>query len=211
MREWRRGPRDYPHLSRFTSRALLGGLAVWSSLAVMAGANEFHDRDGMYIGMIINVFLSAAFILMLRRRDSSVGQYLHIAVAKFLGTFSAGLTGFLLYPSRVLFLVLIPTMVVLESSTSSCCTAGCVWRAETRGASAGAGVHAGTGVRWPREPLTAPPGCFRSRDGPARCRRLRSTTDSSRGPDTFGAHRRGARRPAPDVTFRDRGGSRHVA
>ncbi|SFD64289.1 hypothetical protein SAMN04487819_101506 [Actinopolyspora alba] len=111
---FRYGPRDYPHLSRFTFRALLGGLAVWSSLVVMAGANEFHDCDGMYIGMIINVFLSAAFILMLRRRNSSVGQSLHIAVAKFLGTFSAGLTGFLLYPSRVLFLVLIPTMVVLD-------------------------------------------------------------------------------------------------
>ncbi|WP_020673281.1 hypothetical protein [Amycolatopsis nigrescens] len=111
---FRYGRNDYPALSPRTFRWSIVGVLVWASLIVMAGANEFHDRDGMYIGMIINLPLSAAFILMLKRRGSSVGQSMYIATAKFVGSFFAGLTGFLVYPARVLFLVLVPTMVVLD-------------------------------------------------------------------------------------------------
>lgn len=111
---FRYGRNDHPDFSPRAYRIAIAGLMVWAALVVMAGANEFHDRDGMYIGMIINVPLSAAFILMLRRRGSSVGQSMYIAMAKFVGTFFAGLTGFVLYPSRLLFVVLVPTMVALD-------------------------------------------------------------------------------------------------
>ncbi|WP_253776602.1 transmembrane-type terpene cyclase [Goodfellowiella coeruleoviolacea] len=111
---FRYGRNDYPRLSprAFTWSVL--GVLVWAALLVMAGANEFHDLDGMYIGMVINVPLSASFILMLRRRGSSLGQSMHIATAKCVGSFFAGLTGFLLYPHRILFWVVVPTMVVLD-------------------------------------------------------------------------------------------------
>ncbi|PRY39103.1 hypothetical protein [Umezawaea tangerina] len=108
------GRADYPTLTKRAFGWSVVGVLVWASLLVMAGANEFHDLDGMYIGMIINVPLSAAFILMLKRRGSSVGQSMHIATAKFVGSLFAGFTGFLLYPSRLLFLVLVPTMVALD-------------------------------------------------------------------------------------------------
>ncbi|MET1074245.1 MAG: hypothetical protein ABWY11_16480 [Umezawaea sp.] len=111
---FRYGPADHPRLTPPAFRWSVVGVLVWASLLVMAGANEFHDLDGMYIGMIINVPLSAAFILMLQRRGSSVGQSMHIATAKFVGSLFAGFTGFLLYPSRLLFLVLVPTMVALD-------------------------------------------------------------------------------------------------
>ncbi|MBA8826209.1 hypothetical protein FHX42_003585 [Saccharopolyspora lacisalsi] len=110
----RYGHRDYPLWSPRAFRAAMVGLLCWAALMVMAGANEFHDLDGMYIGMIINVPLSAAFILMLRRRDSSVGQSMYIAVAKCVASLFAGFTGFALYPSRLLFLVVVPTMVALD-------------------------------------------------------------------------------------------------
>jgi hypothetical protein len=111
---FRYGRNDYPKLSPRTFKWSVVGVLVWAALIVMAGANEFHDRDGMYLGMIINVALSAAFILMLKRRESSVGQSMYIATAKFVGSLFAGLTGFLIYPSRLLFLVLVPTMVGLD-------------------------------------------------------------------------------------------------
>ncbi|MBW4721408.1 transmembrane-type terpene cyclase [Saccharothrix obliqua] len=111
---FRHGGRDYPAMPARAFRWSLVGVLVWSSLLVMASANEFHDRDGMYIGMALNVPLSAAFILMLKRRGSSAGQSMHIATAKFVGSSFAGATGLLLYPHRVLFLVLIPTMVALD-------------------------------------------------------------------------------------------------
>ncbi|AOS64493.1 transmembrane-type terpene cyclase [Actinoalloteichus hymeniacidonis] len=111
---FRYGRNDYPTLTQKAFAWSLVGVFVWAALLIMAGANEFHDRDGMYIGMILNVPLSAAFIFMLRRRGSSIGQSMYLAVAKLGGSFFAGLTGFILYPSRLLFFVIVPTMVALD-------------------------------------------------------------------------------------------------
>lgn len=110
----RYGPRDYPRLSARTFRWTLAGVLVWASVVVMVGANELHDIDGMYTGMIIQVPLSASFILMLRRRGSSVGQSMHIAVAKAVGSLFAGLTALVVYPSHHLLQVLVPTYVALD-------------------------------------------------------------------------------------------------
>src|ERR1044072_9227711 len=110
---FRYGRRDHPTLSPRTFTWSLTGVLIWAALLVMVGANEFHDRDGMYTGMIIQVPLSASFLLMLARRGSSVGQSMYIAVAKFAGSLFAGLTAFIVYPSHLLFLVLVPTYVGL--------------------------------------------------------------------------------------------------
>ncbi|MFC0431924.1 hypothetical protein [Kutzneria buriramensis] len=111
---FRYGRSDYPTLSSRAFRWTVVGVLVWAAVAVVAGANEFHDRDGMYTGMIIQVPLSAAFLLMLRRRGSSAGQSMPIAAAKFVGSLFAGLAAFVLYPSHLLFLVLVPTYVGLD-------------------------------------------------------------------------------------------------
>lgn len=111
---FRYGRRDHTELSPRTFTWILVGVLIWAALIVMAGANEFHDRDGMYTGMIIQVPLSASFLLMLKRRGSSVGQSMYIAVAKFTGSVFAGLTAFIVYPSHLLFLVLVPTYVGLD-------------------------------------------------------------------------------------------------
>lgn len=111
---FRYGRRDYQRMSPRAFRWSVIGVVVWAALAVLAGANEFHDTDGMYTGMIIQVPLSASFLLMLNRRGSSVGQSMYIAVAKFVGSLAAGLTAFLVYPAHHLFLVLVPTYVVID-------------------------------------------------------------------------------------------------
>ncbi|MGP3948828.1 transmembrane-type terpene cyclase [Streptomyces sp. 7N604] len=111
---FRYGRHDCPGLSPRAFRWTVVGVLIWAALIVMVVANEFHDRDGMYTGMIIQVPLSASFLLMLKRRGSSLGQSMHIAVAKFVGSLFAGLTAFLVYPSHLLFLVLVPTYVGLD-------------------------------------------------------------------------------------------------
>lgn len=111
---FRYGRRDHPGLSPRTFRWSLCGVLAWASVTVMAGANEFHDMDGMYTGMIIQVPLSAAFLLMLRRRGSSAGQSMYIGVAKFAGSVFAGLTAFVVHPSHLLLKVLVATYVALD-------------------------------------------------------------------------------------------------
>ncbi|MFD0800131.1 hypothetical protein ACFQZU_02195 [Streptomonospora algeriensis] len=112
----RLGQRDYPRMSPGLFRWTFAGLLLWTSCIVVVGANEFHDRDGMYTGMIIQVPLSAAFILMLNRRGSSAGQSMYIAAAKLVGSVFAGLTAFVLYPSHHLLQVLVPTYVALDTA-----------------------------------------------------------------------------------------------
>jgi hypothetical protein len=111
---FRYGRRDHPGLPARAFRWSVVGVAVWAGLAVLAAANEFHDVDGMYTGMLIQVPLSASFLFLLHRRGSSAGQSMYLAVAKFAGSLAAGATAFLVYPQRHLFLVLVPTYVALD-------------------------------------------------------------------------------------------------
>jgi hypothetical protein len=111
---FRYGRADYRSLSARAFAWTVVGVLVWAAVAVVLGANEFHDTDGMYTGMIIQVPLSAGFLLMLRRRGSSVGQSMPIATAKLVGSLFAGLAAFVLYPSHLVFLVLVPTYVGLD-------------------------------------------------------------------------------------------------
>ncbi|MFD9702441.1 hypothetical protein [Lentzea sp. NPDC059081] len=111
---FRFGHADHPRMSPRAFRWSVAGVAVWAALAVLAAANEFHDTNGMYTGMIIQVPLSASFLFLLDRRGSSAGQSMHLAVVKLAGSVAAGLTAFLVYPGRYLFLVLVPTYVVLD-------------------------------------------------------------------------------------------------
>ncbi|MFG7942316.1 transmembrane-type terpene cyclase [Streptomyces cacaoi] len=110
----RYGPRDHLGMSPRTFRWTLAGVLVWAAVIVMVGANELRDLDGMYTGMIIQVPLSVSFILMLRRRGSSVGQSMYIAVAKTVGSLFAGLTAVLVHPAHHLLQVLVPTYVILD-------------------------------------------------------------------------------------------------
>ncbi|MCU4748860.1 MULTISPECIES: hypothetical protein [unclassified Streptomyces] len=111
---FRYGPRDYPALTLRAFRWMMTGVLLWAAVIVVVGANEFHDRDGMYTGMIIQVPLSASFLLLLKRRGSSAGQSMHIAATKFAGSLFAGMTALVVYPSHHLLQVLVVTYVALD-------------------------------------------------------------------------------------------------
>lgn len=132
----RYGPRDYPALPARTVRWALAGVLVWAAVLVVVGANELHDRDGMYTGMIIQVPLSASFLLLLKRRGSSAGQSMHIAVVKCAGSLAAGATAVIVYPPTTCSRCWCRPTSPSTSPTSCCCAGRCAGRAGRCGHSA---------------------------------------------------------------------------
>lgn len=112
----RYGHKDYPSLSLKAFRTMVLCILGWSVILIVASAYEFNDLQGIYTGTALNVFMSLAFILMLRRRDSSVGQSMYIAVCKAIGSFFAGVTVFVMFPDRHLFVVWFVTIWALDAA-----------------------------------------------------------------------------------------------
>lgn len=108
------GRKDYPSLSKRQFNGIIVGILLYCSVLVMVGVNEIHDQNGIYTGSIINIPLSVAFIVMLRRRKSSVGQSMYIALSKAIGTVFAETGALLVYPTHWLLLVLFPTMSAID-------------------------------------------------------------------------------------------------
>src|SRR3954469_12135696 len=79
-------------------------LAV-SILFQIALGHDLADRYGIYGGLAINPYMSLAFIMMLRRRGSSAGQSMHIAMSKCIGSLAAGTMFVAMFPSRWLLLL----------------------------------------------------------------------------------------------------------
>jgi hypothetical protein len=108
------GRKDFPGLSAAAfKRTILLALAYSMLFQILLGW-ELGDNEGIYGALAINVYMSYAFIDLLRRRRSSAGQSLHIAVAKCVGTFAAGLMFFCWYPQRYLLSLLTLTVLVLD-------------------------------------------------------------------------------------------------
>ncbi|SDZ46666.1 hypothetical protein SAMN05421504_12018 [Amycolatopsis xylanica] len=108
------GGKDYPTLRRRVFQGMIIGILLWTVFLVVAAAYEFGDRPGIYSGTAINVFLSLSWIFMLKRRGSSAGQSMYIAMSKFLGSFFAGWTVFVMFPGRYLFVVWFLTVWTLD-------------------------------------------------------------------------------------------------
>lgn len=111
---FRFGHKDFPHLSRRTFVWSLWGLVLWGLVFQIALGYELADFEGIYGALGINVVMSIAFIYMLRQRGSSIGQSMHIAVPKCIGTFTAGLLFFFFYPERWLLTLLTLTILLID-------------------------------------------------------------------------------------------------
>lgn len=96
---FRYGWKDFDLPRAAFARLVAAALVLSFVLHVVMGW-EFADDEGIYGAMVINLYMSLAFIRLLRRRGSSVGQTMHVAVAKAVGTFSAGVMFFAWYPGR---------------------------------------------------------------------------------------------------------------
>jgi hypothetical protein len=108
------GRRDHPTLTRADL-----WLAVWGWVAVatafqIALGHDLADRYGIYGGLGINPVMSFAFIGMLRRRGSSAGQSMHIAVSKCAGSLAAGAMFVAMFPDRWLLSLCTLVSLVLD-------------------------------------------------------------------------------------------------
>ncbi|MCA2211624.1 transmembrane-type terpene cyclase [Jidongwangia harbinensis] len=108
------GYKDLPRLSRRTAQWLVLGILAYASVFLVVLTWELSDFYGIYTGLGINLFLSIAFILMLRARGSSAGQSVYVALGKCLGTLMVGFLFLFLFPDRYLLMLLAATVFVID-------------------------------------------------------------------------------------------------
>lgn len=111
---FRYGWKDFPGIDRRQFAWLVAGALVFSFVFHVALGWELADNEGIYGAMIINIYMSIAFIQLLRQRGSSVGQTMHVAVAKCVGTLGAGAMFFAWYPGRNLLTLCTLTIFAID-------------------------------------------------------------------------------------------------
>ena len=111
---FRYGRKDYPAVSKVDFDRLLWVLVVTAALFQIALGHDLSDYYGIYGALGINAYMSLAFVTMLRRRGSSVGQSLHVAVSKCVGSLAAGVMFVVMFPDRWLILFLTVVSFVLD-------------------------------------------------------------------------------------------------
>jgi hypothetical protein len=108
------GPKDYPEMSRTQFRRFFLSIAMFAMVCIPAFELEIHDYYGAYSGLVLNDVMSLAFILMLRRRGSSAGQSMYIALSKQVGSLLAVVMSVSLYPHSYLIPVMCATLVIFD-------------------------------------------------------------------------------------------------
>jgi hypothetical protein len=108
------GHKDFPSLPRKLFRQLFWALVVIAAIELFLSAREFRDILGMYSGCLLNVGISAAFIVTLVKRRSSAGQSLYVAICKMMGSLLAGLNTLIIFPGRHLVLSWFVIIFVLD-------------------------------------------------------------------------------------------------
>ncbi|HEU5158572.1 MAG TPA: hypothetical protein VFU43_16365 [Streptosporangiaceae bacterium] len=111
----RYGPRDYPDLPAAAFRRYFCALAVFGAVFIAAVEIEINDFYGAYTGLGLNAWMSLAFVVMLRRRRSTAGQSMYIAVGKGAGSLLGVVMSVSLYPHSVVIPVLGATVIALDA------------------------------------------------------------------------------------------------
>jgi hypothetical protein len=111
----RYGPKDYPELPAATFRRLCCALAGFGAVLIAAVELEIDDYYGAYTGLALNAWMSLAFVAVLRRRRSTAGQSMYIAVSKGVGSLLGVVMSVSLYPHSLVIPVLGATVVVVDA------------------------------------------------------------------------------------------------
>jgi hypothetical protein len=111
---FRYGNKDFPSLTGKTFRAMIWGVIAWCAVAMILLTRELNDTIGAYDGYFLVIFVSWSFIYTLRRRRSSAGQSMYIAVSKWVGTSMAGLNTFFVYPHHTFLIYSFITAFALD-------------------------------------------------------------------------------------------------
>jgi len=110
---FRYGWKDFSVPKATFVRLVAAALAVSFVFHIVLGW-ELADDEGIYGAMVINLYMSLAFIQLLRRRGSSIGQTMHVAVGKAVGTLGAGAMFFAWYPGRNLLTMCTLTILAID-------------------------------------------------------------------------------------------------
>jgi hypothetical protein len=111
---FRYGRKDHPDLSQGEFTGLVWAMVVATTLFEIALGHDLADPYGIYAGIGINMYMSFAYVTMLRRRGSSVGQSMHIAVAKCVGSLAAEAMFVAMFPDRWLLAFMAAISVVVD-------------------------------------------------------------------------------------------------
>jgi hypothetical protein len=111
----RYGPKDHPELPAATFRRRFFTLVVFGAVFVPAVELEINDYYGAYTGLGLNAWMSLAFVVVLRRRGSTAGQSMYIAVSKGAGSLLGVVMSVSLYPHSFVIPVLGATVIVLDA------------------------------------------------------------------------------------------------
>lgn len=90
--------REYPRLTPRQFIAVIAGVCGFFAIMFGAITLDINDSYGAYTGLLANTLMSPAFLVMLYRRRSSVGQSMYVAISKCSGTFVGSVMSISLYP-----------------------------------------------------------------------------------------------------------------
>ncbi len=108
------GRKDYLSFPARAFPAALLSLVAYGTLLQLAAGYEFADYYGIYGSFGVNAYMSYAFIAMLRRRKSSAGQSMHVAISKCIGSATVGVMFFVMFPGRLLLSLLAVTVLAFD-------------------------------------------------------------------------------------------------
>jgi hypothetical protein len=111
----RYGPKDYPELPATAFRRSFLALVVFGAVFIPAVELEINDYYGAYTGLGLNAWMSLAFVVVLRRRGSTAGQSMYIAVSKGVGSLLGVVMSVSLYPHSFVIPVMGATVIVLDA------------------------------------------------------------------------------------------------
>jgi hypothetical protein len=110
----RYGNKDYPQLSKLEFRRFFFLIMAFAVFFIPAVEIEIKDFYGAYTGLGLNCVMSLAFILTLKRRGSSAGQSMYIALSKGIGSALGVVMSVSLYPYSFMIPVMSVTLVTCD-------------------------------------------------------------------------------------------------
>lgn len=108
------GRKDYQDLTQRQFLWVFAGVLVLSYAVMILMNRDLGDDIGGYTAFTLNTFISYCYILMLKKRRSTVGQTMYIGLGKLFGTLSSSILYVLFYPDRFGMMVLYATILFLD-------------------------------------------------------------------------------------------------
>jgi hypothetical protein len=111
----RYGSRDYPEWTPAAFKKNFLTLVAFGAVFIPAVEIEINDYYGAYTGLGLNAWMSLAFVAVLRRRGSTAGQSIHIALSKGIGSLLGVVMSVSLYPYSVVIPVMGAAVIGLDT------------------------------------------------------------------------------------------------